>query len=149
MNGAAKRAGPVLAMAALLAGTASGQIATPKTPKSYSDYFVRRQANNPGGVVSPGRYMMQKHLWDNPAVSPYLQLARPSSRGSSYQRYVAPELQRRERSAARQYDQKKRPAPPQRSGNRGNVPPSLYGSQSLRRPSPYHQKWYGQGQRRP
>lgn len=131
-----------IVVGALLARHAPAQ---KRGPQSYSDYFTRKIQRNPTARPSPRKYMFKKHLWDNPAISPYLQLMRPSARGSSYQRYVAPELARREKSSAgAQFQrQKKRLA-----SNRGNVPASLYGNQRRTGVSNYHQLHYGRHGRR-
>ncbi len=123
----------------LLARHAPGQ---KRSPQSYSDYFNRKISRNPTASPSPRKYMFQKYLWDNPAVSPYLQLMRPSARGSSYQRYVAPALARQEKTmAAAEVGQQNKQR--RHAGNRGNVPASLYGNQGRSGVSNYHQLQYG------
>jgi hypothetical protein len=67
--------------------------------QSYSDYYRKSLKQTGGGLgtESSSRYLYDKYFYHNPAVSPYLNLARGDTMsGTSYQAYVKPELARRE-----------------------------------------------------
>jgi len=76
--------------------------------QSYSDYYlsnVQRQATIygvRGGATNPRKYIVDKYYYHNPAISPYLNLARPrSSPTSNYFSYTVPEQQRRQAAAVK------------------------------------------------
>ena len=80
-------------------------------------------------------------ILDRDTISPYLQLMRPSSIGSSYDRFVRPEIDRRTKAGLQSGQQFR--GGRQAAAARGTLPPTMYGAGSLQRPSAYHQQWYG------
>ena len=85
-------------------GTSGAQV-QPRTPQSYSNYYVqqRQQSRSPARAVNPATYTYNRMYYHNPAVSPYSNLLRPSGAyTNNYFTYVKPEQQRRAQAAAQQ-----------------------------------------------
>ena len=100
-----------------------------EVPNSYGDYF-RQSYGSTGMQGAPGtnRYLYDKYFYHRESVSPYMNVFRPdTARGTSYQAYVRPELQRRAAtSTAGTYLQQKQPT-----------------RRAAPTPSAYHNHWYG------
>ncbi len=121
-------------IAALLAASTVGggdaTLAQVSPPKSYSDYYSQQRKQTHSSYMTPRQYTYNKYFYQNPAVSPYSNLLRPTSPYvPKYQTYVQPEIQRR---AATPQSQPYLPGSP----NTGALQPRLpTGTQ-------YHNKYY-------
>jgi hypothetical protein len=78
-------------------------------PQSYGSYY-QKQARRPDGVgpnANVNSYLYDKYFYHKPAVSPYQNLGRRSTSGTSYNQYVRPEQDRRRemQQAGRDYVQ--------------------------------------------
>lgn len=99
---------------------------TTAQPRSYTDYYHQHRQQTHTTYMTPRQYTYNKYFAQNPAISPYSNLVRPTSPYvPKYQTYVQPEIQRR---AAQQMPH----VQPQMQ------PRAPVGSQ-------YHNKWYANG----
>jgi len=125
--------------------------------QGYGSYYGQNVVKSGGqlGTQSVARYLYDKDFYRRPSVSPYINLDRMDTMsGTSYQAYVRPEQQRRERTMEAQnayIDARKR------AGNVGDTryPGATYGGGGTaimkpppKRPSPasssaYYNHWYG------
>lgn len=137
----------VVGLFALLAVASSGDapaqlppIPTQPGPRTYSDYYNEQltQFNrpNPG---NPAVWTYNQFYYHNPAVSPYMNLLRPSGYGTNaYYKYVVPEEQRRTAYADAAIESRT-PRPPVASSalpaGRAAAPASSAGA--------YQNHWYG------
>jgi hypothetical protein len=72
-----------------------------QAPMGYGQYFQQHATNYGSGPPSTTRYLYDKYFYQRPTVSPYMNVFRPdTARGTSYQTFVRPELERRDASAA-------------------------------------------------
>ncbi len=100
-------------------------------PRTYSDYYAQQLHAYHQPSIDLGRYTFDKYFYHNPAVSPYLNLLRPSgSYVNNYFQYVLPEEQRRQQVMTRMDE-------PLRTGGRSIG----IGGGTL--PGPYYNHWYG------
>ncbi len=125
--------------------------------QGYGSYYGQNVVQSGGqlGSQSVGRYLYDKEFYRRPSVSPYLNMNRlDTASGTSYQTYVRPEQERRERTMQAQnayLDARKK------AGNVGDTrfPGATYGGGGTailkpppKRPSPssssaYYNHWYG------
>ena len=106
------------------AAAAFGQI--PRTPQTYSDIY-RSDLTYRRPPADPRRFTYDRLYYNNPAISPYTNLMRPTnSYTNNYFQYVRPEQQRRD-SSSLQLEQQQR----SREATAG---------QGV---SAYHNHWYG------
>jgi len=98
----------------------------------YSDYYRSsyKRTANPRAAINPARYTVDRMYYHNPAISPYLNLTRPSSSyRPNYFTYVKPEENRRQRAAERQLQRSPGVVPSTGTVNRQG--------------SAYQNHWYG------
>lgn len=113
------------------AATAQAQY---RPPQSYKDYYHEQITEVHAPPRSTVNYTIDKYYYHNPAVSPYLNLVRPTSGNvPRYQTYVQPELERRNAAKAAQAV---RPLPAYQS-----IP--NFGGPAPKKAAPYHDHWYG------
>lgn len=111
----------LLAVALSVTGSTKGQ---PFSGPSYTSIYGENYSQTARPRMNPRTYTYNRYFYHNPDISPYLNLARPTSGYTNpYRAYVQPELNRRR-------DQQ--PASP------FNPPPAASRS-------PYHNHWYGSG----
>jgi hypothetical protein len=145
-----------LSLAPIAAAFWAAPIAVAQVPGNYGEYYRQQTASYgvSAGLQSPNRYLYDKYFYHNPAVSPYMNVFRPDTdRGTAYQSYVRPELQRREtaaRSTSAAIQQRKidnnlggtrYPSAGYGSGMTGS--PYVKPAPAAATPSHYHNHWYG------
>ncbi len=123
--------------------------------QGYGSYYGQtvKQTHGQLGAQSSSRYLYDQYFYKRSSVSPYINLDRLDTySGTSYQSYVRPEQERRERTMAAQsayIDARKR------EGRVGDTrfPGATYGGggtaimkpvpQQKSTPSAYYNHWYG------
>jgi hypothetical protein len=81
----------------LCAGTAMAQGST-----SYSNYYQRQLQDYNRPSVNPRTYTYDRVFYNNPAISPYSNLVRPTGPyANNYYQYTLPEQQRRQQATVR------------------------------------------------
>lgn len=101
----------------------------PQKPQSYANYYNQQLHDYLRPPVSGGQYIIDQYFYHRPTLSPYLNLTRRVGAESlnTYDRYVRPEIQRREQIASRDMLAASVPPPAMTPpGNPGHVPVNPY-----------------------
>lgn len=143
--------GALVVAAACCVGAQSyyGSYYQPPASKPFAS--AAGQSQGQPNYLNPTRDLYNKYYYQRPSISPYLNLDRPLSGAStSYQTWVRPEQQRREREAQQQAARiATRKQQPGYSGMTYGAPGTLgAGSASPSRPNAYYGQWYGNNPRR-
>jgi hypothetical protein len=120
---------------------------------NYQPHKAKPLAGKMGGTghgqahyMHPTRDLYNKYFYHSPGVSPYQNLDRPRTGGSTaYHAYVLPEQQRRQREAQQQsaYIAARKRETSYHGMNYGTPVKSVVPAASKVRPNAYYNQWYG------